>query len=375
MTLSFRPAVCVLICLLVNVNGARLDMGKIQKRKKEQRRKAAASQHEPCTIVSKEVRSMEAAGAEGWQGIYKCLHQSNNEIVFIQCAYDTQQNMQDRWDTNAVEKRIDDSPGRPRTTVALDRNDFRDRFGAGEDMWQKAVPVQAACWVRSKADLLQQWTHQLEQGVQAVGGGIQAVTGALSSWLSLGQSDEAQKDVDTFFSSSAEPRTPGDQELVAAIAAFAAKSSDPAGTRVALTEFIITSGRWKDLNMFERSFAVSALKGFGDTASGVAALVNVSKHEPQVAGQRLVDVSKHEPQSADLVQVPEQHTQSAGLLEVAEVVGAQGQNFFLALIGLIGKLLGLDGRSRARRAQNHYMSMNIGWGHVRSNMRRDGWRL
>lgn len=50
------------------------------------------------------------------------------------------------------------------------------------------------------------------------------------------------------------------------------------------------------------------------------------------------------------------------------------EGFWKTLFQIIGALFKAGQNSRRRAAANHYMSMNIGWGHVRSNMRNDGWR-
>jgi len=50
------------------------------------------------------------------------------------------------------------------------------------------------------------------------------------------------------------------------------------------------------------------------------------------------------------------------------------KGFWRDLFRFIATLFNSGKRSRMSAAQNNYMSMNIGWDHVRSNMRADGWR-
>jgi len=63
----------------------------------------------------------------------------------------------------------------------------------------------------------------------------------------------------------------------------------------------------------------------------------------------------------------------SALVQVAE--GEQKtQGFWQDLFRFIGALFKAGENNRRRAAANHYMGMNIGWDHVRSNMRADGWR-
>jgi len=270
----------LLITGFINVAGAR----RVKKARtenviqKHRQSKEESASWDDCASISNEVKAMWAAGAREWEGVYKCLHQTKDAIVFIECGMDT----------------ID-----------------------GER--------KAACWVRSKADDLQQFIHQVQSGI----GGL---TSAIAGWFPNDAAPvkaEEQEEAKNFFSTFM-PSGPSQEELEAAIKKFAYDTDDPeAESR--LTAELITSGKWASLNAFEKGFAVAVLKS-AVTTTGTSAL------------------------------------------QVSEATGTEGENFFTFLLKLIAALLQSNSNNGRRAAANHYMGMNVGWDHVRRNMRADGWR-
>lgn len=127
------------------------------------------------------------------------------------------------------------------------------------------------------------------------------------------------------------PTTKTKADLDTAIAKFA--GSDQA---TAAKLHLELDGKWNGLNPFEKEFTVSVLSSVSESS-----LLELS------------DVSVE---------------------SEAEVEDLEGENFFTFLLKLIAALFKSNARNNRRAAANHYMSMNIGWDHVRSNMRRDGWR-
>jgi len=147
---------------------------------------------------------------------------------------------------------------------------------------------------------------------------LNGVTGAITSVA------------DTIASLVMMPTTKTKADLDAAIATFA--TDDAATLHQALDD------KWDGLNAFEKEFTVSVL-------SSVV----------------------HQTSQASLLELSEVSGES-------EVADLKGENFFTFLLKLIEALIKGNQQKRQRAAANKYMSMNIGWDHVRSNMRRDGWR-
>lgn len=218
------------------------------------------SQPNDCSTISKEIRGMWAAGAQFWEGVYKCQH-NDGRVVLIQCDMDNVSTM---------------------------------------TMFQ-----QAACWVKDT-----QKPDELTQFLNGVTGVITSVADTLASLVM--------------------PTTKTKADLDAAIATF----SPDQETATKLHQEL--DGKWDGLNPFEKAFTVSVL---GSVQTSQASVLELS----EVSGE-------------------------------SEVAVEEGENFFTFLLKLIGALIKGNQRNQRRAAANHYMSMNIGWDHVRSNMRRDGWR-
>jgi len=182
---------------------------------------------------------------------------------------------------------------------------------------------QAACWVKEN---LTEKPDDLTKFLNGVTGAITSVADTIASLVMM-------------------PTTKTTADLDAAIATFA---TDDAATLHQVGTYLLEKkkatlhqaldDKWDGLNAFEKEFTVSVLS-------------SVVHQTSQASSLELSEVS--------------------GESEVADL---KGENFFTFLLKLIEAVIKGNQQKRQRAAANKYMSMNIGWDHVRSNMRRDGWR-